>query len=49
MKEKVNLEANLHVLRQEKEAVAASKEAEIYEEAAATECMDRDPLGEFRI
>nr|XP_055068359.1 uncharacterized protein LOC129450001 [Misgurnus anguillicaudatus] len=48
MKEKVNIEANLHVLRQEKEAEAASKEAAIYEEAAAAEYMEGDPLGEFQ-
>lgn len=40
MKEKVNIEANLHVLQQEKEAVAAIKEAAIYEEAAAAENME---------
>jgi len=48
MKEKVNIEASLHVLQQEKEAAAASKEAAIYEEAAAVEQIERGSLGEFQ-
>lgn len=35
MKEKASIESSLHVLKQEKEATAASKEAAIFEEAAA--------------
>ena len=48
MKEKASIEANLHVLRQEMEATAASKEAAVYEEAAAGEHLTNDSLGEFQ-
>lgn len=47
MKEKASIEANLHVLKQEKEATAASKEAAIFEEAAA-EQMEKNSLGELQ-
>lgn len=52
MKQKASLEANLHVLKQEKEATAASTEAAIYEEAAAAAAeLDQrqsDALGELQ-
>lgn len=47
MKGKALIEASLHVLKQEKEATAASKEAVIFE-AAAAKYMERDPLGELQ-
>ena len=40
LKEKAMIEANLHIVQQEKEASAASKEAAIYEEAVAPESME---------
>lgn len=49
MKEKASIEANLHVLKQEKEATAASKEAAIYEAAAAElEQRESEALGELQ-
>ena len=49
MKEKASIEANLHVLKQEKEATAASKEAAIFEEAvAAAKYEEKDSLGELQ-
>lgn len=48
MKEKASIEASLHVLKQEKEATAASKEAAIFEEAAAAECEEERSLGELQ-
>ncbi|XP_076131007.1 uncharacterized protein LOC143112609 [Alosa pseudoharengus] len=49
MKKKASIEASLHVLKQEKEATAASKEAAIFEEAAAALILtDIDSLGELQ-
>lgn len=49
MKEKASIEARLHVLKQEKEATAASKEAAIFEEAAAElENIENDSLSELK-
>lgn len=48
MKEKASIEASLHVLKQEKEATAASKEASIYEEAVAARGEEEHSLGEFK-
>ena len=48
MKEKASIEASLHVLKQEKEATAASREAEIFEAAAAVEYGEKDTLGELQ-
>lgn len=47
MKERAAIEASLHVLKQEKEATAASKEAAIFEEAAvaAAEYVEECSLG----
>lgn len=48
MKEKASIEASLHVLKQEKEATAASKEAAVFEEAAAElEQREIEFLGEL--
>lgn len=48
MKEKALIEASLHVLKQEKEATAASRKAAIFEEAAAAEHMKGGSLGELQ-
>lgn len=49
MKQKASIEASLHVLRQEKEATAASKKAAIFEEAAAARYEDDEgTLGELQ-
>ena len=48
MKEKAMIEASLHVLKQEKEATAASKEAAIFEEAA-TNMRKKAGLVSYRI
>lgn len=49
MKEKASIEASLHVLKQEKEATAASREAAIFEEgAAAVGYEGKDTLGELQ-
>lgn len=48
MKEKASMEISLHMLKQEKETTAASKEAAIFEEAAAAEHVKGDSLGELQ-
>lgn len=47
MKEKALIEASLHMLKQEKEATAASKEAAIFKEAAL-EFKERGSLSELQ-
>lgn len=47
MKEKASIEASLHVLKQEKEATAASTDAGIFE-AAAAEYEEKDVVGELQ-
>lgn len=47
MKEMASIEASLHVLKQEKEATAASKEAAIYE-AVAAKCEEERSLDELQ-
>ena len=49
MKEKASIEASLHMLKQDKEATAASREAAIFEKAAAAvEYGEKDTLGELQ-
>lgn len=48
MKEKDSIQASLHVLKQEKEATAASEEASIYEEAVAARCEKEHFIGALK-